>query len=447
MGTATPASHREPPDARAVAFADLIRLRHRQTTDDGSDKPTDAEYQEAVERFRSAHRGRRAAAGYRVELAIFGRCACGVWLAPDGEVWYTVIERAIGFDWSEAQQLLHRVDRTARQSRELWRLPPRTDQECTACDEGQDAPVLADRTGSHLYRWRAGRRASRDQRRCERYRRRRAWEDCNTGIRGWRRRARERAVLIERRRHGERAYDIATSILSAVNLETTNRSEVPSNGDSSGLAERLRRHLCANGRESGQPSRKPSESFLARVALIRPQVADAERVFRTAAQRHAQVRYAHGMVIGVCLLAAVTVGLAIAFNEHHVPAFYGVGVVSGGVGALVSVLQRMASGRLRLDFNAGNGMTMALGAVRPLIGAIFGVVVFAVFDGRWLPEIQIEHTKPLAFYTVLGFLAGFNERFAQDMLVGSARQLSGAAPQTSESGREGGVEAPVARAA
>jgi hypothetical protein len=84
----------------------------------------------------------------------------------------------------------------------------------------------------------------------------------------------------------------------------------------------------------------------------------------------------------------------------------------------------MASGRLRLDFDAGSGMTMALGAVRPLIGAIFGVILFAIFDGEWLPSIEIQHAKPLAFYTVLGFLAGFNERFAQDMLVGSARQLS-----------------------
>src|SRR3954453_17961113 len=88
----------------------------------------------------------------------------------------------------------------------------------------------------------------------------------------------------------------------------------------------------------------------------------------------------------------------------------------------------MASGRLRLDFNAGGGMMMALGAVRPLIGAIFGVILFAIFDGGWLPAIAIQNTKPLAFYAVLGFLGGFNERFAQDMLVGSARQLAGAAP-------------------
>jgi hypothetical protein len=30
----------------------------------------------------------------------------------------------------------------------------------------------------------------------------------------------------------------------------------------------------------------------------------------------------------------------------------------------------------------------------------------------------------LAFYASVGFLAGFNERFAQDMVAGSAQQLN-----------------------
>jgi hypothetical protein len=69
-------------------------------------------------------------------------------------------------------------------------------------------------------------------------------------------------------------------------------------------------------------------------------------------------------------------------------------------------------------------MLITLGAVRPLIGAVFGSVLFAMFDSGILPEVEVADDKPLGFYAVIGFLAGFNERFAQDMLVGSARQLS-----------------------
>jgi hypothetical protein len=93
----------------------------------------------------------------------------------------------------------------------------------------------------------------------------------------------------------------------------------------------------------------------------------------------------------------------------------------------------MASGSLQLDYDAGRRTLMTLGAVRPAIGAVFGIVLFSAVEGGWLPAIHIATDNALAFYAVLGFLAGFNERFAQDMLVTSAAQLN-AKPSPSEAG-------------
>jgi hypothetical protein len=79
----------------------------------------------------------------------------------------------------------------------------------------------------------------------------------------------------------------------------------------------------------------------------------------------------------------------------------------------------MTSGRLRLDTHAAPAMTMAYGAVRPAIGGVLGMALFVLFEGGLLPAVEVADEARLPFYAAVGFLAGFNERFAQDMLAGS----------------------------
>jgi hypothetical protein len=98
----------------------------------------------------------------------------------------------------------------------------------------------------------------------------------------------------------------------------------------------------------------------------------------------------------------------------------------------------MTSGRLRLDVHAGPKMTLAFGALRPVIGGILGMALFVLFEGGLLPAIEVAEDIPLAFYAAVRFLAGFNARFAQDMMVGSAKQLTNvqASGETPESDRD-----------
>lgn len=53
------------------------------------------------------------------------------------------------------------------------------------------------------------------------------------------------------------------------------------------------------------------------------------------------------------------------------------------------------------------------------------MALFVLLEGGLLPAIEVAEDANLPFYAAVGFLAGFNERFAQDMLVGSARPLAG----------------------
>ncbi len=65
-------------------------------------------------------------------------------------------------------------------------------------------------------------------------------------------------------------------------------------------------------------------------------------------------------------------------------------LVAGGVGALLSVLYGMTSGNLRLhtlfaNAESGLGPLVAAGALRPLLGAISGLVVYVLLKAGLIP--------------------------------------------------------------
>lgn len=326
-------------------------------------------YDEALDAFKKEERHKAEVVAGEIEVAIFS-AGCGTFVSPDGRFWYTIIERAIEFDWSCAGPLLARVQGLYDRSAEIWPVPVGESLPNQADSDPEPAPAGPVRHSKRSLRalWR---------------------------LRGVRRRATERDP------HARRAYQLCSSLFSAINLEKLYRAE-PS--------------------ESLQ-TRKPSEGFEKRVWMVSPEIAEAEAKFERAAQRYARSKYSQGMVLGVIAIGLLCCALAIVFDAHHVPAWNGVAALAGGVGAIVSVLQRMASSKLELEYDAGDGTLITLGAVRPLVGAIFGTILFCAIEGGWLPAIKVETNHELAFYAVLGFLAGFNERFAQDMLVASAGQL------------------------
>ncbi len=208
--------------------------------------------------------------------------------------------------------------------------------------------------------------------------------------------ARRQRVDAERRPHTHSAFGLMTWIFKAIVEE--------------------------KDRHSGR-SEEPSPIFIAKLVQVEHQLARAKLRLDAAMQRSAQTRYWYGAVLGVgglALICALIGGCLLALST---PAFYGVAVAAGGIGAMVSLLQRMSSGRLRLDTTGSRDLLVLFGAVRPLIGAVFGIVIAAAILGGLLPAIQIPKGQSLAFFAAIGFLAGFNERWAQDMLKSSAGRL------------------------
>ena len=160
---------------------------------------------------------------------------------------------------------------------------------------------------------------------------------------------------------------------------------------------------------------KPFGSDPAEVKTLERELAQAVAYYRQAAQRQAQLEYLIGMLMFLGLAAAVTAIVAVAAGALDTPAM--LSVLGGATGAVVSVLSRMSSGNLKLTPESGKKTIRALGFMRPVIGAVFGAVVYLFLDGGIVdvlaPPTSGSH---LAFYAGLGFLSGFSERFAQDVI-------------------------------
>jgi hypothetical protein len=160
---------------------------------------------------------------------------------------------------------------------------------------------------------------------------------------------------------------------------------------------------------------KPFGSDPAEIATLERELAQAQAYYRQSAQRQAQLEYLLGMLTFLVLAAITTAIVAASTGTLDTPAM--LSVLGGATGAVVSVLARMSSGSLKLSPESGKKTIRALGFMRPVIGAVFGAVIYLFLDGGIVdvlaPPTNGSH---LAFYAGLGFLSGFSERFAQDVI-------------------------------
>jgi hypothetical protein len=164
---------------------------------------------------------------------------------------------------------------------------------------------------------------------------------------------------------------------------------------------------------------KPFGSDPTEVATLERELAQAQAYYRQSAQRQAQLEYLTGMLMAIIPAAIITAIVAVTAGLLDKPAT--VAVLGGAIGAVVSVMSRMSSGSIQLTPESGKKTIRALGFMRPVIGGIFGAVVY-VFLAGGIVEIVTPPTGTgeLAFFGGLGFLSGFSERFANDVIAQGA---------------------------
>jgi hypothetical protein len=159
------------------------------------------------------------------------------------------------------------------------------------------------------------------------------------------------------------------------------------------------------------------------------QLKTIESYYRKAAVRSGQIVYVARMLLGMVPVALVIL-LAIVLrftSSPDSPARVGLlCFAAGSVGALVSVMSRMTSNKVSVDWEFGKDTLRTLGSLRPFVGGVFGLSTFFAFKSGVIALDTLKGTKGVAFYIVFAFAAGFSERFAQDMLLSST--VVGAAP-------------------
>lgn len=201
--------------------------------------------------------------------------------------------------------------------------------------------------------------------------------------------------------HIERAGGLASQILATVGREWRRRTD---------------RFVAHNA--------PPSEAFETEVEGLRRHIEHAEQLLVSAATNTAQSRYLRGVAWGALGIAVVSVLGGITLYEFDLAATTAIALPAGALGAVISVLQRLTSGTLDIDFRAPKNRLWIFGFVRPWIGGVLGMVVYAALQSGLL-GLQTQEpsgTGPqLAYFGIIGFLAGFNERFAQDVVSRSSR--------------------------
>jgi hypothetical protein len=129
-----------------------------------------------------------------------------------------------------------------------------------------------------------------------------------------------------------------------------------------------------------------------------------------------------GFVAFLIIVSLCVSGLSITLDgDTKVTHQLSVCLAFGGIGAMVSVMSRVTKRqRLVVDARRGILMTLALGAFRTIIGAVFGSILFVLAEGGLLPIDTAGSGKEELFFAGLAFIAGFNEQWAQDSIVRSA---------------------------
>lgn len=194
------------------------------------------------------------------------------------------------------------------------------------------------------------------------------------------------------------------------------------------------------------PGQITPDNATAALALQREELNRTERELARLAQRDAQIVYFGGMLIGLVLTAIV--GLLVTWILRHYEVSVHarnevMGAFGGGaLGAFVSVLSRMTGSSLRLNYRTGRFYLQLLGAFRPVIGVVMALALtFLILSGILdVFNVPTDAGGRFYFFGAVGFLAGFSERWAQDMLVIPQRATS---PGSDESPSPEAAAAPV----
>jgi len=145
----------------------------------------------------------------------------------------------------------------------------------------------------------------------------------------------------------------------------------------------------------------------------------AESYYEEVGQRQAQLTYVIGMFAVTLVFAAGAIAVWATNGSSFTHDRNVLALAMGAAGALLSVMNRMSNPKqgFVLDYELGKVPLLVLGAFRPLLGAAFGLTVYAAIASGLVNLVLTGSPKgDTYFYALLSFAAGWSERLAKDIL-------------------------------
>jgi len=168
----------------------------------------------------------------------------------------------------------------------------------------------------------------------------------------------------------------------------------------------------------------PLEEYNKMVKYLRNELKGIEGKLESFAERRARLEYYGGMWRGIIYVGIMSIVIGLVLYYYRAPDQIIVAIVgsimSGGIGAIISVMARMSSGSFPLEYEAGPVHNSRIGVFRPLIGATMGAMLYLLIMSGLVPfEMPEDGLIQLYYFLGIAFSAGFTERWAQGMLPGT----------------------------
>ena len=155
----------------------------------------------------------------------------------------------------------------------------------------------------------------------------------------------------------------------------------------------------------------------------RDELARIERFYDLMGDGQARILTFWGMVLGLAALVVLTgVTVAVMWGVGELDGgsadwedlrLFATCVIAGAIGAVLSVLTRMASlgKKFTQKHELGRKNVRWIGIYRPFVGGLFGLAAYLLIASGILQTDQPSGDEKLAYYGILALFAGFFERF------------------------------------